>query len=65
MRPVKARVWDIKAKEWKEVIGVFHQWGNSFDEYEAGPGNFTVAIVELPDGIIITPLANEVKFIDK
>lgn len=38
----------------KKVIGpgVFHCWGCSFVEFEAGPGNYTVAIVEMGDGTV-------------
>lgn len=46
------------------AVGLFHQWGNDYEEFESGPGNFTVAIVELPDGKIVTPVAREVHFLD-
>lgn len=26
--------------------GFFHQWGSAFEEFESGPGNYSVAIVE-------------------
>lgn len=51
----------------KETIfekGVFHQFGNDYEEFESGPGNYTVAIVELPDGRIIMPLASDIQFLD-
>ena len=32
--------------------GLFHQWGNDYEEFEAGPGNYTIAIVEKEDGTI-------------
>lgn len=50
-------------KEFHE--GTFHQWGNDFEEFEDGPGNYTVAIVELPDGKVVTPNAKDIQFIDK
>lgn len=46
-------------------LGYFHQWGNDYEEFESGPGNFTVAIVELPDGKVITPLAKDIQFLTK
>ena len=46
------------------AVGLFHQWGNDYEEFESGPGNFTVAIVELPDGKIVTPVARDVHFLD-
>lgn len=51
-------------KETKEVfLGIFHLWGCSFEEFENGPGNYSVAIVELEDGTIREFLPTEVKFI--
>ena len=32
--------------------GMFHQWGVNFEEFETGPANYSVAIVELDDGSI-------------
>ena len=52
---------------WKDrdpVIAVFHQFGVSYEEFDAGPGNYTVAIVELPDGTVESALLNEIRFID-
>ena len=43
--------------------GLFHQWGNDYQEYEEGPGNFTVGIVELPDGRVVTPIARFIQFV--
>lgn len=45
------------------VEGLFHQWGSEFEEFENGPGNYTVAIVELDDGVIETFQPRFVKFI--
>jgi hypothetical protein len=45
--------------------GLFHQWGNSFEEFESGPGNFTVAIVEAKDGVIHEVLPTNLKFCSK
>ena len=44
--------------------GLFHCWGTSFVEFESGPGNFTVAIVELPNGEVVEIEASGIKFID-
>ncbi len=45
-----------------DVKGIFHQFGSDFEEFETGPGNYTTAIIELPDGTIITPLAELIRF---
>lgn len=42
--------------------GLFHGWGVDFEEFETGPGNFSVAIIELPDGKIKTVKADAVTF---
>jgi len=44
-------------------VGEFHCWGSGYEEFEAGPGNYTIAIVEMPDGAIITPNPCDVVFI--
>ena len=33
--------------------GFFHQWGNTYEEFESGPGNYTVGLVELEDGTLL------------
>ena len=45
--------------------GLFHCWGQEYEEFAEGPGNFTVAIIELEDGSIITPHPTDIRFIDK
>ena len=32
--------------------GIFHQWGVDYEEFETGPGNYSTAIVEMPDGSV-------------
>ena len=44
--------------------GKFHKWGDAYEEFESGPGNFTVALVELPDGTIEEVQPKNIKFID-
>ena len=46
-----------------ETEGLFHQWGNSYEEFESGPGNFTVGIVETLDGKIHDVLPTNLKFV--
>lgn len=64
MRQCKGR--DFKDGKFYEFeLGYFHQWGSDYEEFEAAPGNFTTAIVELPDGKVITPMANDIQFLTK
>ena len=31
---------------------IFHQFGVDYEEFDSGPGNFSTAIIELPDGTV-------------
>ena len=46
-----------------ENEGLFHKWGNAYEEFETGAGNYTVAIVELADGTIAEVLPSNLKFV--
>lgn len=43
---------------------VFHGWGNDYTEFEAGPGNYTVAICEFEDGTVELVYPPRLKFIE-
>lgn len=45
-------------------VGQFHQWGSSYEEFENGAGNYSVAIVELPDGTVVMPVADDICFLE-
>jgi len=47
-----------------ETDGLFHCWGNSFMEFESGPANFTVAIVEMQAGSCIMVDVDNIRFCD-
>lgn len=53
-----------KYEEREFIHGLFHQWGNDYEEFEDNAGNYTVAIVELPNGEIITPFPRNIVFTD-
>ena len=42
---------------------VFHQFGVGYEEFESGPGNFTTAIVEWPDGRVESVPLEHVRFV--
>lgn len=70
MRKCKGRYIEYDERERKYLEkefqeGIFHQWGNAYEEFETGPGNYTVAIVELMDGKVVTPDAKDIQFIDR
>jgi hypothetical protein len=43
--------------------GTFHQFGVGYEEFESGPGNFSTAIIELPDGSIKNHSVELIEFI--
>jgi len=66
MRKCTAKTYRRRATDrgWEtlEISGLFHQFAPSYDEYEAGPGNKTVAIVEDDDGQVWECSVETVKF---
>ena len=44
--------------------GKFHAWGSSFEEFENGPANYTVALVEMPDGTVQSLMPWLIRFLD-
>lgn len=45
-------------------IGKFHCWGCNCEESESNFGNYSIAIVEMPDGSILTTPPENIKFLD-
>ena len=52
--------WEIERDEegpslYKRALkgqAIFHQFGVDYEEFETGPGNYSTAIIELPDGTV-------------
>lgn len=44
--------------------GIFHQWANTYEEFESGAGNYTVALVEIESGEIVEVLPSKITFIE-
>jgi len=47
-----------------QTPAVFHQFGCDYEEFESGPGNFSTAILELPDGTLVNVHVERVLFTD-
>lgn len=64
---VDTRMNDIVGKriyERQEIgRGVFKGWGSDYEEFEAGPGVFTAAIVEMDDGTVKLVHPNMMQFV--
>lgn len=59
----KRFVWCDGRPSFEEFTdGRFITWGMDFEELEGGPVNYTTAIIELPDGQVITTRPDHIKF---
>ena len=38
--------------------------GCNYEEFETGVGNYSVAIIELPNGEVVMPVADDIQFLD-
>ena len=45
-------------------LGYFHEWGIDSEEVEGGVLNYTIGIVELKNGRIVTVMPENIKFVD-
>ena len=70
MRKVECRKFEyivderrIRTEVESKVTGTFLGWGNEYEEFDGGPGNYTVAIVEMPDGKVDTFMPRHVRFL--
>lgn len=46
-----------------DETGYWHQWGCNYEEFETGPGNFSTAIIEMPNGVVRNIPVEQIKFI--
>jgi hypothetical protein len=67
MRKVKTFRWKENENRTLQKVedgeGVFIQYGIDYEELEAGPGSFTAAIVEMPDGSVKSIPVDLIQFI--
>lgn len=54
-----------KDGEYERVPAIFHQFGSDYEEFEAGPGNYPIAIVEYEDGKIDNIPAECIQFTER
>ena len=68
LRKVNYKYWT--KKDGQNVLtetlnnGLFHQWAAGYEEFETGPGNYTYAIVEQPDGTVIEVHPIHIQFVN-
>ena len=65
MRRVLAKIWNKEKREHEAICGFFHCWGEEYEEFESGPGNRTMAIIELEKGRIVMASPRDVTFLDE
>lgn len=44
--------------------GYFHGFFSDCEEFDSGPGNYTQALVELPNGLIVSCIPTNIQFLD-
>lgn len=44
-------------------VATFHAWGHDYEEFENNAGNYSVAIIEWPDGTVETVKPENIKFL--
>ncbi len=69
MRKVIVYKWEKAdgATHYEKVIvgnGLFHGFGVDYLEFESGPGNYSTAIVEMPDGTVMNVHVDMIVFND-
>ncbi|MBX8528519.1 hypothetical protein K5D32_02530 [Pseudomonas cichorii] len=64
MKPIRDSLGRLMDEKQDAGAGKFHGWGVEYEEFENGPGNYTVAIVEMPDGSIQTLMPFLIRFLD-
>ena len=67
-RKVKIYEWKQKGNPPRQTrvktgVGLFHQFGFNYEEFEEGPGNFSTAIVEMEDGKVRNIPVEDIEFI--
>ena len=63
LRPCVGDRWEAGKKI--KVFGYFHAWKADYEEFETGPGNFTMALIEDEGGKVWSCIAESVRFLDR
>jgi len=63
MKPIRDSLGRLMDEKQEAGEGKFHGWGVEYEEFENGPGNYSVAIVEMPDGTVQTLMPSLVRFL--
>lgn len=64
MRQVMTRIGNKRSGFKGAGTASFHHWGVETIEAETGFGNYTVAVVEYPDGRVDTFIPSDILFLD-
>lgn len=60
---VEAKIWNRTTKAFDIKSGRFHGYGFDFEEFENGAVQVSIAIVELGDGTVAMPRADNIRFL--
>jgi hypothetical protein len=44
--------------------GIFHQWAAAYEDFENNAGNYTVGLIENPDGTITEVIPSRIMFVE-
>ena len=62
MRQVIANIWNEETKGWDAISGFFHCWGYDIAETMESISQFSVAIIEMENGKVMTAKPGNVTF---
>ena len=66
LRPCEYRSWNSETRQWDwGNFGAFHQWGLAYEQFDNGVGNYTIALIETPDGNMVEAAPCYMRFTDK
>ena len=64
MRKVEVFKYDSNGSKVSIGEGIFHSFGINYEELQDGVGNYSIAIVELKDGSVVTSVPELVVFLE-
>jgi hypothetical protein len=67
MRKVIVSEYKANGSKWEKKekgVASFHSFGVNYEQFEGGPGHFSTAIVEYPDGQVDNVPVEMIRFIE-
>lgn len=65
LRKAAGKYWDKEIHQYVDFDSAyFHTWGSEYEEGDTSFGNYSVAILELPDGRVVTTTPDMMHFLN-